>query len=313
MTTSNSARALPSTTGTTTSTTQAKGIAEVEAAGAPPHLLPEEPLVTIEPAAGWLALRLRDVWAYRELLYFMMWRDVKVRYKQTLLGVLWVVLQPLFMMLVFTLFFGRLAGLQSDGLPYELFAYAGLLPWTYFSAAANASSNSMVNNSGLITKVYFPRLIVPAAPVGAALVDLAISFGVLALLMLYWGVTPTWRLLLLPGLVLLLVGLTLGFGMWMAALNVKYRDIRLALPFLIQVWFFASPIIYPLSIVPERWRWLMALNPMTGIIEGFRAVLYGRKEIDWAALAASAAVTLGLLVYAAFTFKRMEKSFADIV
>jgi lipopolysaccharide transport system permease protein len=242
-----------------------------------------------------------------------MWRDVKVRYKQTVLGVFWVVLQPLFMMLIFTLFFGRLAGIKSDGIPYSLFAYGGLLPWMFFAAAANTSGNSMVNNASLITKVYFPRLMVPAAPIGAALVDLAISFVVLAALMSYWGVVPTWNLLTLPVLVLMLVTLTLAFGMLMSALNVKYRDVRLALPFLIQVWFFATPIIYPITIVPIKWRWLMYLNPMTGIIEGFRAALYGQKELDWFALAISAIITLALFIYAAFTFQRMEKKFADVV
>jgi lipopolysaccharide transport system permease protein len=253
------------------------------------------------------------MWVYRELLYFLMWRDVKVRYKQTLLGVLWVVLQPLLMMLLFTLFFGRLAGIKSDGVPYSLFAYAGLLPWTFFATAATASGNSMVNSASLITKVYFPRVLVPAAAVGAVLVDLAISFGVLVLLMAYWRITPTWNLLMLLPVVVLLTTLAMGFGLLTSGLNVKYRDVRLALPFLIQVWFFASPIIYPTDMIPERWRWLLHLNPMTGIVEGFRSALYGRKPFDWSSLATSAVVTLALLAVAAFTFRRMEKGFADNV
>ena len=281
---------------------------------APPHVLPEEPLVVIEPKESSLGPDLREVWAYRELLYFLMWRDVKVRYKQTALGVIWVILQPLLMMLIFTLFFGKLAGIRSDdGVPYALFAYAGLLPWTFFAAAVTLSGNSLVGSANLITKVYFPRLIVPVAAVGAVLLDLAISFGVLAALMAFWGIGAGWGLLVLPALVVLLTALALGAGTLLAALNVRYRDVRIALPFMLQIWFFASPIIYPVSIVPERWRWLMALNPMTGIAEGFRAALYGRKEFDWASLAASAAIALVLLACAAFTFKRMEKEFADIV
>jgi lipopolysaccharide transport system permease protein len=277
------------------------------------HPLPDEPLVVIEPRRSGLAVNLRDLWAYHELLYFLTWRDVKVRYKQTLLGVLWAVLQPLVMMLIFTLFFGKLVGVPSDDIPYPLFAFAGLLPWTFFATAANTSGNSVVNSANLITKVYFPRLIVPMAAVGAALVDFAITFVVLGALMIYYGVGLTWGALMLPVLIVLLTVLALAFGVLTSALNVKYRDVRFALPFLIQVWFFASPIIYPTSLVPERWRWVQALNPMTGIIEGFRAALFGRKDFDWLAISISATITIALLVYAAATFKRMEKTFADIV
>jgi lipopolysaccharide transport system permease protein len=285
-----------------------------ESSPATPHALPEEPLVVIEPKRSPLSLDLREIWAHRELLYFLMWRDVKVRYKQTALGVVWVVLQPLLMMLLFTIFFGRLAGIRSDdGVPYALFAYAGLLPWTFFAAAATVSGNSLTNSASLITKVYFPRLIVPLAAVGAVLLDLAISFCVLAALMAYWGVGVGRSLLMLPPLVLLVTALAFGTGMLMAALNVKYRDVRIALPFVLQVWFFASPIIYPSAMVPERWRWLMALNPMSGIVEGFRAALYGRKGFDWPSLAASAVIVLLLLVCAVLTFRNMERSFADIV
>jgi len=275
--------------------------------------LPDKPLAVIEPSKPWVSVNLRDMWAYRELLYFLAWRDVKVRYKQTFLGVLWVVLQPVFMMLIFTLFFGRLVGIHSDGIPYSLFALAGLLPWTFFAAASTTSGNSMVNNAGLITKVYFPRLIVPTASVVAALVDFTLSFAVLAVLMVYYGVSLTWSILMLPVLVLLLAVLALGFGTWAAAINVKYRDVRFALPFFIQLWFFASPIIYPMSIVPERWRKVLALNPMVGVIEGFRSALFGRKDFDWQAISVTAVMALALLVYAAFSFRRMEKSFADII
>jgi lipopolysaccharide transport system permease protein len=275
--------------------------------------LSDRPLVVIEPRRSWLGTNLRDLWTYHELLYFLTWRDVKVRYKQTMLGVLWAVLQPLCMMLLFSLFFGKLVGVQSDDIPYPLFAYAGLLPWTFFSTAATTSGNSIVNSANLITKVYFPRLIVPTAAVGAALVDFAITFVVLGALMVYYGFGPSLNILMLPVLVVMLTGLALGFGILTSALNVKYRDIRFALPFMIQLWFFASPIIYPTSVVPERWRWVLALNPMTGIIEGFRSALFGQKPFDWQAIAFSAFITVALMIYAAITFKRMEKTFADIV
>ena len=304
---------------TTRGTSGGLGTAAPAPAGeAPPHLLPEKPLVVIESRRARAGAGLRDLWAYRELLYFLTWRDVKVRYKQTFLGVAWAVLQPVFMMLIFTLFFGRLAGIPSDGVPYPLFAYAGLLPWTFFSTAVTTGGNSMVSSANLITKVYFPRLIVPSAAVAAALVDFAIAFAVLGLLMAYYGVPPGAGALMLPVLALLVALLALGFGTWMAALNVKYRDIKFALPFLIQVWFFASPIIYPVSFVtgkvadPERWRLVMALNPMTGIVEGFRSALFGRP-FDWLTFSVSAAVTLALLAYGVVTFRRMEKNFADIV
>lgn len=285
----------------------------VKSPNQPLPTLPKEPLVVIEPQKSRFGINLRDLWTYHELLYFLTWRDIKVRYKQTLLGVMWAILQPLFMMLVFALFFGKLVGVPSDGIPYPIFAYAGLLPWTFFSTAATTSGNSVVNSANLITKVYFPRLIVPTASVAAALVDFGITFIVLAILMIYYKVSLTWGLLMLPVLIVLLTVLALAFGILMSGLNVKYRDIKFVLPFLIQLWFFASPIIYPTSLVPERWRWILALNPMTGIIEGFRAALFGRKGFDWEAIAISAVITVMLLIYAALSFKRMEKTFADIV
>ena len=212
--------------------------------------LPDQPLISIRPSRTWVALNLRDLWAYRELLFFLTWRDVQVRYKQTVLGVAWAIIQPLATMLIFTLFFGKLAGMPSEDIPYPLFAYAGLLPWTFFSNAVTSSGNSLVGSSNLITKVYFPRMIIPGAAVGAGLVDFAIAFALLAGLMAYYHVAVTWSILMLPVLVALTTLLALGVGMWMSALNVKYRDIRYALPFLIQLWMFASPIIYPASIVP---------------------------------------------------------------
>jgi lipopolysaccharide transport system permease protein len=274
--------------------------------------LPAEPLVTIRPSGRWAAFNLRDLWSYRELLYFLIWRDVKVRYKQTALGVAWAIIQPLFTMLVFTLFFGRLAGIPSDNIPYPLFAYAGLLPWTFFANAITNSGNSLVGSANLITKVYFPRMIIPAAAIGAGMVDLGISFIVLIPLMIYYGVTVTWGILMFPVVVLLTTLLALGVGMWLSALNVKYRDVRFALPFIIQLWMFISPVIYPASFLPPRWRLLFALNPMTGIIEGYRSSLFGHP-FNWKALTVATLITLAVLVYSSFAFRRMEKSFADIV
>jgi lipopolysaccharide transport system permease protein len=215
-------------------------------------------------------------------------------------------------MLIFTLFFGRLAGVPSDNIPYPVFAYAGLLPWTFFANAVSSSGNSLVGSANLITKVYFPRMIIPAAAVGAGLVDLGISFLVLIPLMVYYGVTITWNVLMLPVFVALTALLALGVGMWLSALNVKYRDVRFALPFLVQLWMFVSPVIYPTSFLPERWRLLFALNPMTGIIEGYRSALFGHA-FNLKALLLATSITLAVLVYASFSFRRMEKSFADIV
>jgi len=276
--------------------------------------LPDQPVVTIQPGKSWSALNLREVWAYRELLYFLTWRDVKVRYKQTLLGVAWAVIQPLFTMLIFTLFFGKLAGIdaRTDGIPYPLFAYAGLLPWTFFSNAVTNSGNSLVGSANLITKVYFPRMIVPAAAVGAGLVDLAVAFVMLVALMIYYRVPPTPNILMLPFLVLLATVFATAIGMWLSALNVKYRDIRFALPFMIQLWMFVSPVIYPATILPQKWRWLLDLNPLTGIIEGFRSSLFNRP-FNWTALAISTTLTVLSLVYAAYSFRRVERYFADIV
>ena len=274
--------------------------------------LPDKPILIIEPSGSWLSFGLRDLWSYRELLYFLTWRDVKVRYKQTVLGATWAIIQPLFTMVIFTLFFGRLAGIPSDNVPYPIFAYAGLLPWTFFANAVTNSGNSIVSSSNLITKVYFPRMLIPGATVAAGLIDFAIAFVILVALMAYYGIAPTSSIVMLPALLALLTLLALGVGMWASALNVKYRDIRYAIPFVIQLWMFASPVIYPLSLVPRKWHWVFALNPMTSIIEGFRAALFGRS-FDLKMLATSTAVTLAFLVYSAFAFRRMEKSFADLV
>lgn len=276
------------------------------------HNLPDQPLVIIQPNRTWRALELRDLWAFRDLLYFLTWRDVKVRYKQTALGVAWAIIQPLFTMLIFTLFFGRLAGVPSDNIPYPVFAYAGLLPWTFFANAITNSGNSLVGSANLITKVYFPRMIIPAAAIAAGLVDLAISFVVLIPLMIYYHISLNWGALMFPFVVFLTALLALGVGMWLSALNVKYRDVRFALPFLVQLWMFVSPVIYPTSFLPVRFRWLLTLNPLTGIIEAYRSSLFGRP-FNWGALATSTAITLAVLAYSSYAFHRMEKNFADII
>jgi lipopolysaccharide transport system permease protein len=271
-----------------------------------------EPFVVIEPARNWRLVSLRDLWAYRELLFFLTWRDVKVRYKQTALGAAWAVLQPLFMMIIFTIFFGRLAGIDSGGIPYPLFALAGLVPWTFFSNAITASGNSLVGSANLITKVYFPRLIVPAAAMLAGLVDFALAFLLFCVMMVYYGVAPTIHVLFLPVLIVLTALFALGVGTWMSALNVKYRDVRFALPFLIQLWLFVSSVILPSSALPQKYRWLLMLNPMSGIIEGYRSALFG-LPFDWAAIATAAVITIAVLAYAIYSFARVERGFADII
>lgn len=276
------------------------------------HELPEHPVAVIEPSRGWVALNLRDLWHYRDLLYILTERDVKVRYKQTALGAAWAIVQPLFTMLVFSLFFGKLAGMPSDGVPYPLFVYAGILPWIFFSNALTKSGNSLVSNSNLITKVYFPRMIIPIATVAAGLLDFLIAFVFLVALMFYYGVGFSVNLLMLPVLTLLTSLLAIGVGMYASALNVKYRDIGQILPFLVQLWMFATPIIYPASIIPADWRWVLAINPLTGIIEGYRAAFFG-KPFDWFALTISAVITFAILIYAAYTFRKMERGFADVI
>ena len=274
--------------------------------------LPEEPVVIIEANRRSLWFDLKKLWHYRDLLFVLTVRDIKVRYKQTVLGVLWVVIQPLLMMIFFTLIFGRLAGMPSDDIPYPIFAYAGLLPWTFFSNALNGSANSLVGNSSLITKVYFPRMIIPIASVGAVLIDFLIAFGLLVLLMFYYGIGLSPNILMLPVLAFLTALAAIGAGMWMSALNVKYRDIRYALPFVIQFGMFATPIIYPSTLIPEKWRWFLKLNPLTGIIEAYRSAIFG-KSFDFIGLGISVGIVVILLVYSVRSFRRMERSFADIV
>jgi len=270
------------------------------------------PTTVIQPSRGWVALNLRDLWAYRELLYFLVWRDIKVRYKQTVLGAAWAVLQPFFTMVVFSIFFGGLAKVPSDGIPYPIFAYCALVPWSYFAGSLERAGNSLVGSSHLITKVYFPRLAIPVSAVLAGLVDFGIAFLVLLGMMLYYGIAPTAAVLTLPLFLLLAVLTALGVGLWLSALNVQYRDVRYTIPFLTQVWLFLTPIAYPSSLVPEQWRALYGLNPMAGVVEGFRWALLG-KDPPGPLLVVSTVVVVLLLIGGLYYFRRMEKTFADVV
>ena len=257
-------------------------------------------------------LNLSELWYYRELLYFLTLRDVKVRYKQTLMGFAWVIIQPLGTMLIFTLIFNRFVRLDAGPLPYPLFALSGLLLWLFFANAVTNSTNSLISNTNLITKVYFPRMFIPAASVGAGLVDLSVAFLLLVAMVIYYGLTFTLNLLLLPVVILLMTLLALGVGLLSAALTVKYRDLRHALPFIIQLWMFASPVIYPVSVVPHRWKWLLTVNPVAGIIEGFRAALTG-QPFNWFHLSVAAAITLIVVLFSVYIFRRFEDTFADVI
>jgi lipopolysaccharide transport system permease protein len=268
--------------------------------------------VTIKSEAAGVELNLGELWRYRELLYFLTLRDIKVRYKQTLMGVAWVIIQPLLTVLIFTLVFKRFVRLDSGSLPYPFFALSGLLLWLFFANAVTNSTNSFINNANLITKVYFPRMFIPAAAVAAGLVDLGVAFLLLIALGFYYGIGLTWNILLLPLFVLLIALLALGLGLLSAAVTVKYRDLRHALPFIIQLWLFASPVIYPSSIVPQNWQWLVMINPIAGIIEGFRASITG-QPFAWSHILVSVAVTLTALVAASYIFRRLEDTFADVV
>ena len=269
-------------------------------------------VVRIAPARGRLTPRLHELWAYRELLYFLVWRDVKVRYKQTVLGAAWAVIQPLLGMAVFSIFFGKLAKVPSDGVPYPIFSYAALVPWTYFATAIGNGGNSLVSSQNLISKVYFPRLLIPIAAVVTPLVDLAIAFGVLLLMMLWYGMLPTAAILWLPGLLMLAVASALAASLWLSALNVEYRDIRYVIPFLVQFWLFATPVAYPASLLPPPWRTLYGLNPMAGVVEGFRWVLLGTPA-PGAMTLVSCLVVVVLLIAGLIHFRRMEGTFADVI
>lgn len=271
------------------------------------------PTIDIEPTRGWAALNLREVWRYRELLYFLTWRDVKVRYKQTVIGAAWAILQPFLTMVVFSIIFGRLVGVPSEGVPYPIFVYTALLPWTFFATALAQSGTSLANNAHLISKIYFPRLIVPIAAVLAGLVDFAVAFVVLLGMMFFYGFVPGVEMLTIPLFLLLALMTSLGIGLWLSALDAKYRDIRYTVPFLIQFWLFATPVAYPSSLVPEQWRLLYGLNPMAGVVEGFRWALLGREAAPGGLILVSALVVLLVFVGGLFFFRRVERQFADVV
>ena len=277
------------------------------------ELRTELPVTRIRPSRGWRALGLRELWDYQELLWFLVWRDVKVRYKQTVLGVGWAILQPVATMVVFSLFFGRLAGVPSDSLPYPIFSFAGLVPWTFFSQGLSQSANSVVGSQNLITKVYFPRPVIPIAAVLAGLIDFVLAFVVLLAMMLAYGTVPGPEALALPLLLLLALVTALGAGLWLSALNVRYRDVRYAVPFLSQLWLFLTPIAYPSSLLGEPWRTVYGINPMAGVVDGFRWALLGTGKPPGPMLAASVLAALALLTSGALYFRRMERTFADVI
>jgi homopolymeric O-antigen transport system permease protein len=273
----------------------------------------ELPTLRIAPSRGWVPLKLKDLWEYRELLYFLVWRDIKVRYKQTALGATWAIIQPFFTMIVFSIFFGHLAKVPSDGIPYPIFSFAALVPWTFFANGLSQSSNSLVGSGTLITKVYFPRLIIPLAAVFSGIVDFLLAFLVLLVMMVYYGLLPTVNVLWLPLFLLLALITSLGVGLWLSALNVEYRDVRYIVPFITQFWMLATPIGYPSSLLHQPWRTLYGLNPMVGVAEGFRWALLGTKTAPGPIIAVSATAALTILITGAFYFRRMEKTFADLV
>ncbi len=277
----------------------------------------QAPTVVIQATSGLSALQLKAVWEYRELLYFLVWRDVKVRYKQTVLGVLWIVIQPLVTIVIFSLLFGRLLGVPSGDVPYPIFLYSAMLPWQYFANSLTRSSTNLVDNANLITKVYFPRLMVPLSGVLSGLVDFGVAFLVLAALMVYYRVVPTAAIVFLPGFILLAMVTALGFGLWLSALNVRYRDIKHLVPFLVQTWMYLTPVIYSALMIPEQYRWLLALNPMTGVVEGFRWALLGNYVQDvqppGALFAVSVVISLVVFVSGLYMFRATERTFADII
>lgn len=271
------------------------------------------PVIRIEPSIGWVSLKLGELYQYRELIYFLIWRDIKVRYKQTVLGVAWAIVQPFFTMLVFSLFFGKLANVPSDGIPYPIFSYAALVPWTFFANGLTQASNSLVGSANLIKKVYFPRLAIPIATVLSGVVDFILAFVVLVGMMAYFGFAPTINILWLPLLLLLALVTSLGVSLWLSAMNVEFRDVRYIVPFLTQFWLFATPIAYPSSLLQKPWQTLYGINPMVGVVEGFRWALLGTKTAPGAIVFVSALTAVALLIGGALYFRRMEKTFADIV
>lgn len=272
------------------------------------------PYLRLEPSRGWVSLKLKELWDYRELLYFLTWRDIKVRYKQTILGAAWAILQPFMTMVVFSLFFGRLTNMPSDGVPYPIFSFAALVPWTFFATGITASSSSLVSNSNLIKKVYFPRLTIPLANVLSGIVDFVIAFVVLLLMMLFFGIVPTVNVIFLPFFLLLAFITSFGVGLWLCAMNVQFRDVRYVIPFLVQFWLFATPIVYPSSLIENPMlRTLYGINPMAGVVEGFRWALLGVDTAPGPILIVSTAVAIVLMVSGLYYFRRMEKTFADVV
>lgn len=269
--------------------------------------------IRIAPSRGWTSLGVRELWAHRELLYFLVWRDISVRYKQTILGVAWALIQPFFAMVVFTLFFGRLAKLPSDGIPYPIFTYTALLPWTFFANGLSLASNSLVRDADLMTKVYFPRLVIPISAVLGGVIDFGLAFIVLLGMMLNFRIWPTANVIWLPFLLLLALATALSVGLWLAALNVQFRDVRHVVPFLIQIWFFATPVVYSSTLLPAAWRTVYGINPMAGVIEGFRWALLGTQTRPGPIVIVSALTVLVLLVSGAWYFRRMERTFADII
>lgn len=268
----------------------------------------------IEPEQGWVSLNLRELWEYRELLYFLTWRDIKVRYKQTILGAAWAVIQPFMTMVVFTLFFGNLAGIASDGSPYPIFTYTALVPWTFFATGLAMSANSLVSGANLLTKVYFPRLVMPLATVLGGGVDFLIAFSVLLLMLVYYGIVPTLNIIFLPLFILLALTTALGVGLWLSAMNVQFRDVRYTIPFMTQFWLFATPIAYPSSLIKDdTLRTLYGINPMVGVVEGFRWALLGTGSAPGGMVFVSALIAIAIFVSGLFYFKRMEKTFADVV
>jgi lipopolysaccharide transport system permease protein len=274
---------------------------------------PQSQLLRIAPSRGWVTLKLGELWEYRELLYFFAWRDVKVRYKQSLLGVAWAILQPFFTMVIFSVFFGRLAGVPSDGVPYPIFSFAALVPWMFFATAVNQSANSLVTNASLIKKVYFPRLSVPVACVLAGLVDFVPAFAMLLGMMFYYGIFPSVQTFWVVAFLLLALVTALGVGIILSAVNVYFRDVRYTVPFLIQCWLFATPIAYPTSLLSDRWKTVYALNPMVGVVDGFRWALLNTGSAPGPIIIVSSGAALTLLVIAALLFRRVEKNFADVV
>ncbi len=269
--------------------------------------------IVITPSHGWLSLNLAELWRYRELLYILAWRDVKVRYKQTVIGIAWAIIQPFFSMVVFSLFFGRLTQMPSDQIPYPIFSYAALVPWTFFANGLSESANSLVGSANLLKKIYFPRLIIPIAAIISGVIDFALAFLVLLGMMFYYGITPTANIVWLPLLILLAFTTALGVGLWLSGLNVQFRDVRYIVPFLVQFWLFATPIVYPSSVIPPEWRLLYAINPMVGVVEGFRWSLLGTNTAPGPIILVSALAALLLVISGAFYFRRWEKTFADIV